>query len=129
MIDSVFGIEERYCLSDEEWELFRKLIPKPKRKKVPGRPRMDDRKAMTAILYVLRTGCQWKALPRSLGVGSTVHLRFQQWVEAGVFKKMWKAGLMKLDEKKRTGLGMAVYGWSDDEGPLRRRKDREKPHR
>jgi putative transposase len=40
---------------------------------------VDDRKAITAILYVLRTGCQWKALPRSLGAGSTVHHRFQQW--------------------------------------------------
>jgi transposase len=89
---------------------------------------MDDRKAMTAILYVLRTGCQWKAIPRSLGAGSSVHDRFQQWVEAEVFKKMWKAGLLELGEKKRIGLGMAVYGWLDDEGPVRRRKDRQKPN-
>ena len=131
MIDSTFGIDERYRLSDADWERIRLLLPrrKRKRKKVGGRPPMDDRKAMTAILYVLRTGCQWKALPRSLGVGSTVHLRFQQWVEAKVFKKMWKAGLLELVEKKRSGLGMAVYGWSDDEGPVRRRKDRQKPHR
>jgi transposase len=128
MIDFTFGIDERYCLSDDEWERIKPLLPKPKRKKVPGRPRIDDRKAITAILYVLRTGCQWKALPSSLGAGSSIHRRFQQWVEAKVFKKMWKAGLLELGEKKRTGLGMAVYGWSDDEGPVRRRKDRQKPH-
>jgi len=55
---------------------------------------------MTAELYVLHTGCQWKALPRSLGAASTVHLRFLQWVEAKVFKKMWKAGLLEMEEKK-----------------------------
>jgi len=42
-------------------------------------PRMNDRKAMSAIFYVLRTGCQWNALPRSLGASSTVHDRFQEW--------------------------------------------------
>jgi len=55
---------------------------------------------MSAIFYVLRTGCQWKALPRSLGAPSTVHDRFQEWREAGVFEKMWKAGLIEYDIKK-----------------------------
>ncbi len=54
---------------------------------------------MTAIFYVLRTGCQWKALPRSLGAPSTVHDRFQEWREAGVFEKMWKEGLLEYDKK------------------------------
>jgi transposase len=40
--------------------------------------RMDDRKSMNGIFYVLRTGCQWKALPKSLGAASTVHDRFQE---------------------------------------------------
>ncbi len=129
MVDEVMGIEAKYCLSEQEWERIEPLLPREKKRPKGGRPPMGNRKAMTAILYVLRTGCQWKALPRSLGAGSTVHQRFQEWVEAKVFKKMWKAGLLELDEKKRTGLGMAVYGWSDDEGPVRRRKDRQKPHR
>ena len=47
---------------------------------------------MSAILYVLRTGCQWNALPRSLGASSTVHDRFQEWRFAGVFKRMWIDG-------------------------------------
>ena len=128
MVDSAMGIDGRFCLSDADWERIKALLPRPKRKKVQGRPRIDDRTSMTAILYVLRTGCQWKALPRSLGSGSSAHRRFQQWVEAGVFKRMWKVGLLELGEKKRIGLGMAVYGWSDDEGPLRGRKDRKKPH-
>jgi transposase len=40
---------------------------------------------MAGILYRLRTGCQWKALPNDFGSGSTCHLRFQKWVELGVF--------------------------------------------
>ncbi len=46
------------------------------------------------------TGCQWKMLPRSLGAPSTVHDRFQEWREAGLFEAMWKAGLMEYDMKK-----------------------------
>jgi transposase len=128
MVDEEMGVEGKYCLTHQEWERIKPLLPRHKKRPKGGRPPLDDRKAMTAILYVLRTGCQWKALPRSLGAGSTVHDRFQQWVEAGVLKKMWKAGLLELGEKKETELGLAVYGWSDDEGPLRRRKDGQKPH-
>jgi len=55
---------------------------------------MPDRQAMDAIFYMLRTGCQWKAPPRSLGAPSTVHDRFQEWRGAGVFERMWQAGLI-----------------------------------
>ena len=51
---------------------------------------MNDRKAMSAIFYVLRTGCQWNAPPHSLGASSTVHDRFQEWRKAGEFKGVWK---------------------------------------
>lgn len=129
MVDQAMGIEAKYCLSDAVWERVMPLLPRHKKRAKGGRPPMDDRKAMTAILYVLRTGCQWRALPRSLGAGTTVHDRFQWWVQAGVFKRMWKAGLLDLGKKKETELGMAVYGWRDDEGPVRRRKDGQKPHR
>jgi putative transposase len=66
------------------------LLPptRKKKKKKDGRPRMNDKKAMSAIFYVLRTGCQWKALPRSLGASSTVHDRFQEWRKADVFKRI-----------------------------------------
>ena len=93
-----YGVGPDYQLPDELWERIKRLLPPPKPKKKAGRPRMDDRKAMTAIFYVLRTGCQWKALPRSLGAPSTVHDRFQEWRKAGVFQQMWKEGLTLYDE-------------------------------
>ena len=54
---------------------------------------------LDAIFYVLRTGCQWRALPRSLGASSTVHERFQGWVEAGVFRRLWTSGLLEYDDR------------------------------
>jgi len=47
---------------------------------------MDDRQAFEAIIYVLRTAIQWNALPRELGASSTVHDRFQEWEQAGLFR-------------------------------------------
>jgi len=91
------GVESQYQIPDELWERIKPLLPPPKPKKKPGRPRMDDRRAMTATFYVLRTGCQWKALPRSLGASSTVHDRFQEWQQAGVFEGLWQAGVLEYD--------------------------------
>src|SRR6185437_9749367 len=90
------GIDERYQIPDGLWERIHPLIPSPPPKKNedrPGRPRMDDKKAMNAIFYVLRTGCQWKALQRSLGASSTVNDRFVEWRKAGLFETMWKESL------------------------------------
>jgi len=59
---------------------------------------MEDRKAFEAIVYVLRTGIQWNALPRERGASSTVHDRFQEWERAGFFKALWQAGLSDYDD-------------------------------
>jgi len=94
------GIDSSYEIPSEIWTRIVPLLPQTKRnKKKTGRPRMDNKKAITAILYVLRTGCQWKALPRTLGASSTVHDRFQEWRRDGVFRRMWINGLKLYDEK------------------------------
>ena len=49
------------------------------------------------IFYVLRTGCQWKAVPREFGSGSTIHEYFQSWVAAEVFWRLWQQGLMEYE--------------------------------
>ena len=60
---------------------------------------MPDRDCADAIFYVLRTGCQWQALDQTeLCAHSTTHDRFQEWVRAGVFLKLWQAGLEQFDE-------------------------------
>jgi putative transposase len=67
-----------------------------------------------AIVYVLRTGIQWNALPRELGASSTMHDRFQQWEQAGFFKALWQAGLGNYDD-----LVGIQWEWQAADGVLR----------
>ncbi len=81
-------------IADEVWIKIASLLPTPRKKIKKGRPRMDDRQAMTAILYKLQTDCSWKVLPAGLGAGSTIYDRFREWQAAGVFTKMEQAGIL-----------------------------------
>jgi putative transposase len=85
-------------VSDALWERVEPLIPPTPSHAKGGRPRLPDRHVFAAIVYVLRTGIQWNALPRELGASSTVHARFQEWTAAGVFAALWAAGVMEFDE-------------------------------
>ena len=81
------------------WELAEPLLPPEPAKPKGGRPRVDRRRVMDGIYYRLRTGCQWKAIPRSLMASSTVHDYFQAWQEAGVFYRLWHEALKLYDDK------------------------------
>jgi putative transposase len=74
---------------------------------------MPDRQAFAAIVYVLRTGLQWNALPRELGASSTVHDRFQEWEQAGLFRALWQAGLQSYD-----GLIGIQWEWQAVDGAM-----------
>lgn len=92
-----------FDVSDELWAVLEPLIPEHvnTHRFGGGRPRVPDRHCANGIFYVLRTGCQWKALDKTgLCSGSTAHLRFQEWVNAGVFLQFWEAGLEQYDEVK-----------------------------
>ena len=66
------------------------------------------------IAYVLRTGCQWKALPpERYGSASTIHARFLQWEKAGLFEALWKAGLPENDDRE----GIA-WRWQSIDGAM-----------
>ena len=75
------------------------LLPHEKPRYTVGRPIISFRKVLDGILYVLRTGCQWKMLPKEFGSGSTCHRRFQQWVQLDIFKKIWIRLLEEYDNK------------------------------
>ena len=68
---------------------------------------------MSAIFFVLRTGCQWNALPRSLGTSSTVHDRFQEWRKAGFSSECGSMDWQSTIKKNWDRLEMAGYGWRD----------------
>ena len=71
-------------------------MDKPRKKS--GRPRTDDRPLFTGVIWVLRTGAQWQAMPREFGAKSTVHARFQEWVRSGAFARAWALLLEEYDE-------------------------------
>lgn len=97
-----------YKISDEFWQVVEPLIPvkkrnsrkKYKRGKGAGRKPIDNRKIFCGILYVLKTGCQWKAVPSEFGASSSIHRYFVFWKQKGFFDKLWKDGLVMYDEMK-----------------------------
>lgn len=95
-----------WVLSDEFWVQAEPLIPAPRRdphqeylrKPGGGRKRVDNRRILSGVFYVLRTGCQWNAAPGQFGSSSTIHRRFLEWAEAGFFEALWRAGLAACAE-------------------------------
>ena len=82
-----------WTVSDALWSKIGPLVPvrkrppgrKYQRRPGAGRKRMPPRQVFSAIVYVLRTGCQWKALPKEFGSASAVHAYFQRWQREGFF--------------------------------------------
>ena len=119
-------------IPDDLWAEIQWLIP-PRVNTHPfggGKPPTPDRVCMDAIFFVLRTGCPWKALDATVFCpGSTAHDRFQQWVAAGVFFQMWKAGLLEYDCLKGIDWSWLSMDGCMTKAPLGGEKDGQKPHR
>ncbi|EJP05781.1 hypothetical protein LEP1GSC007_1800 [Leptospira interrogans serovar Bulgarica str. Mallika] len=77
------------------------LIPKEKENLQEGRNRVPARIVMAGIIYRMKTGCQWRAIPNEFGSGQTCHRRFQEWERAGVFKKIYNSILKYYDVKNK----------------------------
>ena len=80
------------------WGRIDLVIPIYKTSCKGGRPRLPMRNVVGGILYVLSTGCQWKAMPKQFGSGSAIHAYFQEWVESGVFVELWELALTEYDD-------------------------------
>ena len=77
----------RELLPEELWKRIEPLMPAHPARPKGGRRRLDDRKVLTGIVFVLKTGIQWEDLPRELGCGSgmTCWRRLRDWTLAGVW--------------------------------------------
>jgi transposase len=99
-------------VSDELWEAIRPLLPppKPRRFRHPGRKPLDDRKALTGILFVLKTGIPWEDLPVEMGCGCgmTCWRRLHTWQEAGVWFWLHQALLAKLEDADKIDWSRAA---------------------
>ena len=110
-----------WTVSDTFWSKVEPFVPavtRPeghpyRRQPGGGRKPLAARQVFSAIVYVLRTGCQWKALPSEFGSASAVHAHFQRWQSSGFFLRLWQAGLAEYDEME----GIA-WRWQSIDGAM-----------
>ena len=97
---------------DEVWEVVEPILAEldpPKR----GPKRIDPRAALDAMIFRVRSGCQWNRLPKEYPDDSTVHRRFQRWVEAGVFARLWAVLAERCED-----LGGVDWEWQAADAAL-----------
>jgi transposase len=93
------GLRYASDLTDREWQLVARLLPRPKR---VGRPReVDLRVVLNAMLYILATGCQWRALPKEFPPFTTVQYYFYNWRDTQLWRRINRA----LVERARRAVG------------------------
>jgi len=87
-------------VTDELWATIEPLLPAHPSRPQGGRPRVADRAALCGVSFVLRTGIQWRMLPTELGCGSgvTCWQRLRDWAHAGVWHRLHRVLLERLDE-------------------------------
>jgi transposase len=95
----------KFEVSDELWAKIEPMLPAaPDPANHPmgcHKRRVPNRAALNGIFFVLRTGCQWKALDATKIVSSSsAHRRFQEWTRAGVFHALWTLSIEEYDELK-----------------------------
>ena len=101
----------RELVDDALWELIRPLLPAPLPHKSPaGRKRLDDRKALTGVLFILQTGLPWEMLPQEMGCGSgmTCWRRARDWQKAGVWDKLHRILLARLRHAERLDFSRVI---------------------
>lgn len=102
----------KLVLDDELWMLIEPILPPPKRRRrrFPGRKPKDNRSVLTGIIFVLKTGIGWEYLPQEMGCGSgmTCWRRLRDWQRRGVWDKIHKVLLDRLQEADKIDWSRAV---------------------
>lgn len=75
-----------FWLSDEAWAAINPHLPHGK----PGKPRVDDRRVLSGILHVLKTGCRWRDVPPEYGPATTVYNRYNRWSQRGIWQRLFE---------------------------------------
>jgi transposase len=88
-------------LTKQQWEAIRVHLPPPKASTRGGHPRVDDRRCVEGIRWILWTGAQWSDLPRRYGSASTCWRRLKEWEEPGGLLKLWRAFLAQLNDQQK----------------------------
>ena len=96
-------MSDLYWLTDEQMERLRPFFPKSH-----GRPRVDDRRVLSGIIFVNRNGLRWRDAPKDFGPAKTLYNRWKRWGEAGVFVRIME-GLAAAGADPKTVMIDATY--------------------
>ena len=123
--------DDSWRVPDELWAKIEPVLsPRPVHPLGCHNPRTPDRRAMDAILLVLRTGMQWRALEATGLCGpSSAYRRFREWLEAGVFREVWRQGLMMYEALVGIDWEWLAMDGAQGKAPLGGEKNRPQPHR
>ncbi len=98
---------------DDLWQRIKPLLDEYDPPKPTGRKRIDARLALDAVLFRLRSGCQWNQLPQEFPDDSSVHRTFQRWIRLGLFDHLWAALLNDCAD-----LGGVNWEWQAADGAM-----------
>lgn len=118
-------------ISDELWEILEPLLPVKKRRfRHPGRKPIGNREALSAIVFVLKTGIPWEYLPQELGwgCGMTAWRRLEAWQKKGVWKTVHETLLAHLQSEDKIDWSRVVVDSSSIRA-LHGEKNGSQPHR
>lgn len=115
-------------ISEALWERMEPLLPIDKISCKGGRPRLPLTNVVGGILDVLSTGSQWKAMPKQFGSGSAIHAYFQEWVERGIFQRLWELALTEYDDLKGIDWTWQSLAGAMTKASLGGEKNGENPH-
>jgi len=113
-------ISDNLWLTDREWAALERHLPQNR----PGARRVDDRRIISGILHVLRTGCRWRDCPPVYGPASTIYNRYNRWERQGLWRRLYKAlGQVSPEEVEIIdGAMLKAHRLFEDEGSKRPRK-------
>src|SRR5215213_1700143 len=103
-------------MPDQLWEKIEPILKEHDPSKNTGRPRVNQRAVLDAVIFRLRTGCQWNRLPSEFPDDSSVHRTFQRWVELGILGLVWASLLKECEELKGV-----TWEWQAADGRWARR--------
>jgi transposase len=89
-----------FWFTDEQWSQIEPLLPINQ----PGPERKDDRRILSGIMHVMRSGCRWKDCPSEYGPYTTVYNRFARWSERGHWQRIFEALVGSSDPPTQAAL-------------------------
>jgi transposase len=95
------GMSDAEWLGDEAWAVIEPHLPKGRL----GAPRVDDRRVISGILHVLRSGCRWRDCPPAFGPATTIYNRYNRWSAQGFWRRLF--------ERLAAAGTVACTSWSD----------------